>query len=227
MDDASGGAEAEGAAMAQRRASDAAGAGKGADAQTAIPDDGAIASRQRDEFAELARPHIGAMLRTAAALVGVADAEDATQEALLRGMLAFAELRDRAALRAWLLRTTANVCADWQRGRFGSDRRRTLPLEDERAALDARLPVDDGPGAAAHAARLDLRAAINGLDSTLRLAVVLRYYAGLDATEIGAIMALPPSTVRSHLRRARLLLRCALEPPDGDDASARERGGPR
>ncbi|HEX6798346.1 MAG TPA: RNA polymerase sigma factor [Ktedonobacterales bacterium] len=212
--------------MAHRRASDAAGSGRGADAQT-LPDAGAITRRQRDEFAELARPHMGVMLRTAAALVGVADAEDAAQEALLRGMLAFAELRDWAALRAWLLRTTANVCADWQRGRFGSDRRRTQPLEGDPAALDATLPVDDSLGGVTHAARLDLRAAINGLEATLRLAVVLRYYAGLDATEIGAIMALPPSTVRSHLRRARLLLRRALEPPGDDSITARERGSPR
>ncbi|HKS69600.1 MAG TPA: sigma factor-like helix-turn-helix DNA-binding protein, partial [Ktedonobacterales bacterium] len=75
--------------------------------------------------------------------------------------------------------------------------------------------------------RLDLRHAIDGLDAELRLVVVLRYYVGLDATEIGAIVGLPSSTVRSHLRRARLLLRRALEPPGNDSITVRERGGPR
>lgn len=189
-----------------------------------MPEEVATTSRQRDEFAALARPHMGVMLRTAAALVGTADAEDAAQEALLRGMLAFATLREHSALRSWLLRITVNVCADWQRGRFGSDRRRTIPLEAERATLDARLPIEDDPGTAEHAARLDLRAAINGLERELRLAVVLRYFAGLDATEIGALMALPPATVRSHLRRARLLLHRVLGPSDNAAAArARER----
>lgn len=190
---------------------------------TTTPSANALTRGQRDEFAELARPHMGVMLRTAAALVGVADAEDAAQEALLRGMLASATLRDHTAVRAWLLRITANVCADWRRGRFGSDQRRTLPLDATQAALDATLPPGDDPGGDEHAARLDLRAAINDLERALRLVVALRYYAGLDATEIGAIMALPPATVRSHLRRARLLLRHALESAAEDETAPRTR----
>lgn len=216
-----GGARAEGAAMAHQQAPDAPDPRSRAPAS---PNEFALTRRQRDEFAELARPHMGVMLRTAAALVGTADAEDAAQEALVRGMLAFPALRDHSALRAWLLRITVNVCADWRRGRFGSDQRRTVPLDATPVALNTTLPLEEGPGADEHTARLDLRAAINGLEAVLRLAVVLRYYAGLDATEIGAIMALPPATVRSHLRRARLLLRRTLEPPsDGAAIPARER----
>ena len=35
-----------------------------------------------------------------------------------------------------------------------------------------------------------------------RIAVVLRYYCGCNASEIGSIVDLPAATVRSHLRRA-------------------------
>ncbi|MFI5273359.1 MAG: RNA polymerase sigma factor [Ktedonobacterales bacterium] len=174
--------------------------------------------QQREAYAALVRPHLGVLLRTAAALVGQADAEDAAQEAVVRAMLAFPALRDRAALRPWLLRITYNVCADWRRGHFGTERARTQPLA---AADDGPLaaPAAEEPGTTEHVARLDLRAAIHGLERELRTAVVLRYYAGLDATEIGTAMELPPSTVRSHLRRARALLRVALDLPDDTKGS--------
>ena len=73
------------------------------------------------------------------------------------------------------------------------------------------MPLASDPGASDHAARLDLRQALNRLAPDLRQAVLLRYYVGLDATEIGIAMHLPASTVRSHLRRARILLRAALD----------------
>jgi RNA polymerase sigma factor (sigma-70 family) len=40
-----------------------------------------------------------------------------------------------------------------------------------------------------------------------RIAVVLRYYCGCNASEIGAIVDQPPATVRSHLRRALRTMR--------------------
>jgi RNA polymerase sigma factor (sigma-70 family) len=40
-----------------------------------------------------------------------------------------------------------------------------------------------------------------------RIAVVLRYYCGCNASEIAAIVDLPAATVRSHLRRALITMR--------------------
>jgi len=166
------------------------------------------AGREADEFAEVARANAEAVLRVAAALVGPADAEDAAQEAILRGWLAWGQLRDRAAARPWLLRIAVNLCHDWRRGRFGTHRRRTEPLPDADLRPFAQLGTQ--PGAGAHAAALDLRRAIDGLDEPLRLVVVLRYFAGLDATEIGAALGAPPATIRTRLRRALALLRDEL-----------------
>jgi DNA-directed RNA polymerase specialized sigma24 family protein len=59
------------------------------------------------------------MMRVAAALVGLADAEDAAQEALMRAWQAWKTLRDVDAVRPWLLRITVNVCRQWRRGNFG------------------------------------------------------------------------------------------------------------
>src|SRR5262249_33952785 len=141
--------------------------------------------RAMGEIAEVARTHADAVLRVAAALIGPADAEDVAQEAILRGWQAWGQLRDRAAACAWLLRITVNVCHDWQRGRFGMHRRMTEPLPASALEQLAWPSVQGGahPGATAHAAALDLRRAIATLDEPMRLVVVLRYFAGLDATD--------------------------------------------
>jgi len=44
------------------------------------------------------------------------------------------------------------------------------------------------------------------LDPSLLEILVLRYFADLDATQIGEIQGLNASTVRSRLRQARLIL---------------------
>ena len=80
---------------------------------------------EHERFTELVTPHIGAMARTAAALVGLADAEDAAQEALVRAWNSWASLREEYAVSAWLLRIAVNVCHNWQGGRFGTRQRLT------------------------------------------------------------------------------------------------------
>lgn len=178
---------------------------------------------QNEAYIRLAQPHMAAMLHVATALVGPADAEDAAQEALLRGMRSWGTLRDVGALRTWLFRITYNVCTDWQRGRFGTQRHLTQPLpEDDELAFAS---LDDDPGASDHAAALDLRHAINRLDAGLRLVVVLRYYANMDAAEIGAMLHLPSSTVRTRLRRALALLRTDPHITSDVSTAQAEKGG--
>ncbi|HLZ25597.1 MAG TPA: sigma-70 family RNA polymerase sigma factor [Ktedonobacterales bacterium] len=163
------------------------------------------------DFGAVMPAHLPAMLRAAAALVGVADAEDAAQEAILRAWQAWDTLRNPGHARAWLLRITIHVCLDWQRGRFGTRRALTLPLFDDAPLPLAMLGAD--PGASDHTGALDLRQAINALDADLRAAIVLRYYAQMDATEIGAALGVPPATVRGRVRRALIALRARLSGP--------------
>ncbi len=162
-------------------------------------------------FAALVMPHTPTMLRVAAALIGVADAEDAAQEAILAAWQAWSQLRDRDALRSWLLRITVNVCQQWLRGDMGKRKRLTMPLLDESAEWIPALGGD--PGDSDHAAVLDVRRALMQLKPDLRIVIVLRYYGGMDATEIGAALGMPAGTVRTRLRRAYALLRDQLETP--------------
>jgi RNA polymerase sigma-70 factor (ECF subfamily) len=160
------------------------------------------------EFVALVPRHTEAMLRVAAALVGLADAEDAAQEAAVRAWQAWGSLRDRTALRPWLLRITVNVCRQWQRSGFGRRARLVEPLPDDSAELLAVLDAD--PGASDHTGALDLRHAVNALGEEVRVVVVLRYYAGMNATEVADVLNIPPATVRTRLKRALDQLRQTL-----------------
>src|SRR5262245_29145117 len=96
------------------------------DPTCALPVDPRDARAQTDSdvaiFNALIAQHAERMVRVAAAIVGIADAEDAAQEAIVRAWQAWPKLRDREAFSAWLLRITVNVGRDWQRGRFGTHR---------------------------------------------------------------------------------------------------------
>ena len=163
-----------------------------------------------ESFAASVAPHTATMARVAAALVGMADAEDAAQEALLRAWQGWPSLRDVNAVEAWLLRITVNVCRNWQAGRFGSERRRSEPL-NLTAYLVMQDPHDDALG---DADALDLRQAVMALPDSLRQVVALRFYAGMDSTQIGAALDAPAATIRTRLRRALELLRRDLQAHD-------------
>lgn len=157
------------------------------------------------EFAALVPLHMATMLLVAGALVGLADAEDAAQEAVLRAWQARHALRNQSSARSWLLSITVNLCRDWLRGRHGTRQLRERVLPDGRDSGLALIGAD--PGASDAAAALDLRRAINALDEDQRVVVALRYYAGMDSGEIGALLGVPAATIRTRLRRALAALR--------------------
>jgi RNA polymerase sigma-70 factor (ECF subfamily) len=169
-----------------------------------------------ERFSSLVLPHTAIMAHVAAALVGPSNAEDAAQEALMRAWRGWQGLRDPESVRSWLLRITANVCHTWQARSLGVERRMTQSL-DAREEDAARLQITtDDVGTSAHADSLDLRSAVATLSDEFRTVVLLRYFAGLDATEIGAMLDVPPATVRTRLRRALLAMRDILGVEEDD-----------
>lgn len=164
------------------------------------------------------------VLRVAAALVGSALAEDAAQEAMLRAWRSWAELRDVAAARPWLLRITVNVCRSWLRSRVGLIQTRESPLPDDDTPQALYEFSNLDPGATSWVEQLDLREALLALPTELKLVVTLRYFGGMDSSEIGHALGLPAATVRSRLRRALTLLRDYLRTP-GEIPAVRQPGG--
>ena len=126
---------------------------------------------------------------------------------------AWSTLRDLNAVRPWLLQITVNVCRHWQRGLKGQQQAHMQSLPEDEDSSHVLAVLDTDPGTSDHTGALDLRAAINALPSDLRTVVVLRFYAGLDATEIGEALSIPPGTVRSRLHRALAQLHDRLLPP--------------
>jgi len=175
-----------------------------------------------ERFSSLVAPHIATLARVAAALVGMADAEDAAQEALLLAWQHWPSLRDTGAARTWLLRITVNVCRNWRAGRFGTTRRLNEPLD--RALRDAA--PDEYGGESHDADALDMRQAVMALPIDLRRVVALRFYAGMDSSQIGTILELPAATERTRLRRALELLRRDLSACETDPSMPRGEGIP-
>jgi len=164
-----------------------------------------------ESFATIVPAYATAMLRLAAVYVGPADAEDAVQEAAMRAWQAWSTLRDQSAVRPWLLQITMNVCRHWRRGLKGQQQAHLQPLPERDSHRLAMLDLD--PGTSDHTGALDLRAAVNALPDDLRGVVLLRFYGGLNASEIGGALGIPAGTVRSRLHRALTLMREQLMPP--------------
>ena len=71
------------------------------------------AAREGDEraFAELVKAHRGPLYAHCYQMLGsVHDADDAVQEALLKGWRALARFEARSSLRTWLYTIATNVC---------------------------------------------------------------------------------------------------------------------
>ncbi len=167
-----------------------------------------------EQFIELVASHITLIHHVAAALNGAADADDIVQETLLKAWQSRQSLRDVAAVRPWLVRIAVNICHDWQRHHLGLHHYAQLPMDETTFQIsDLSHAAQAQPGTNEHAAALDLRSAISTLAEPLRLIVALRYFAGLDATEIGATLNIPAATVRTRLRRALAHLRAQVDTP--------------
>lgn len=147
--------------------------------------------------------------RLACALgIGPDRAEDVLQDVYLTALRKPPPTSDRAGLRRWLFRVTVNRCnlehrklARWRRVFRGLVRRQTPsghrgnPSEAVEAREEQEL----------------VRRALDRLKTPLRTVLVLRYFAELDSKEIGDILEMPDSTVRTHLRTARRQLALELK----------------
>lgn len=134
-----------------------------------------------------------------------AEAEDVTQEALLRLWRGAADWRPgEAKLSTWLHRVAANLCIDRLRRRRRLSDAAPPDREDESPSALAGMAAGER-GAA-------LRAAIADLPERQRVAVTLRHFAELSNPEIAERMELSVEAVESLLSRGRRGLAKALAP---------------
>lgn len=132
-----------------------------------------------------------------------AEAEDVTQEAMLRLWRIAPDWQEgQARVTTWLYRVVANLCTD----RFR--KRPAQPLEDIEEPVDPAVGAEQ---ALQTAARHDaLQAALSGLPERQRQAVVLRHIDGLANPEIAVILETGVEAVESLIARGKRGLQKAL-----------------
>jgi RNA polymerase sigma-70 factor (ECF subfamily) len=147
--------------------------------------------------------HVDRVFRTVRGVLrSDADAEDVTQDAMLKVLTSLHAYRPRpnARFAAWVTTIALNTA----RRRFRR-RRPELTATGELPDLPA-ADADPIGGLDRARQRRALLLALAELPERDRTIVSLRYGAGLNATEIGAAVGVEPATIRKLLERARLRL---------------------
>lgn len=130
-----------------------------------------------------------------------ADAEDVAQEAFLRAYQKFDSLREAEKFRVWVNRIVFRLALNRKRGY-----RRRL-ARDFAWHSSKTITTVDGAKEAEQQVMLDrLYCEIERLPGKLRGVLLLSLVEEMDATDVGAVLGIPPGTVRSRLHTARKLL---------------------
>ena len=159
----------------------------------------------KEEFTALAERHMGTVYRVARNYVKTGpDADDVTQNVMLRLYRAAPRFESDEHARRWLIRAAVNeskrlLAAPW--------RRRTVELERAEA-----LPAPGGGDAG-------LLEAVHALPQKYRLPLYLFYYEGYKVEEIAAILDRNPSTVQTQLARGRHKLKEILTQEEEHEAA--------
>ena len=139
-----------------------------------------------------------------------AKAEEITQDALIKFMLAAPELESKEHAIAYLHRTIENLCIDY----FRAEGRRPnlVVIDDAQAEVEASWQ-DNGDHAEAISAAEDaaiIRQALALLSPAERAALVMWEMEGRSTAEIAAELGIKESSVRHTVSRARASLRRVL-----------------
>ncbi len=136
-------------------------------------------------------------------------AQDLTQEALVRAWRGLARFEGGQEFRSWLFRIALNLATDQARARR---RHRSVPLSEMTEG-----ELGEAPGERTEE-RLDreqlagrLEAGLARLSPEHRAVLLLRAREEMSYDEIAATLGVPRGTVMSRLARARLQLRAWLE----------------
>jgi RNA polymerase sigma-70 factor (ECF subfamily) len=157
-------------------------------------------------FERVVLPHLNAAYTLARYLLhDASEAEDATQEAILRAVRYFHTLRSDADARSWLLAIVRRECYGGRQKRLDTiafDEAPELQLVDQAAQPDT---VADRS-----ILQLRIREAVAALPDVLRETLILRELQQCTYDEIARITEVPLGTVMSRLSRARARLAEAL-----------------
>ncbi|MDP2345663.1 MAG: RNA polymerase subunit sigma-70 [Deltaproteobacteria bacterium] len=182
-------------------------------------------------FRSLVEPHRRAILAHCYRMSGsLHDAEDLTQESLLRAWKGLPAFEQRASVRTWLFKVATRVCLDEIQQRP----RRALPMdfgpanEDRGAPLLEPVWIEPSPAWMAHttspeaalsgrqSVKLAFLVALQRLPPRQRAVLLLRDVLGYDAKASAAVLDMTVAAVTSALQRARDTLALPPASPERD-----------
>jgi RNA polymerase sigma-70 factor (ECF subfamily) len=156
-------------------------------------------------FANIFLAELGRLKRIVAGMgLDVSDSEDVLQDVSIQALKQFRKYRTREECVRWLIKVTVNRCLMEHRRRR-SFRRQASEILKRRLETNTCLLSPDSK--IIHSEELEIvRKSLQELEGSLLMVMVLRYFCGLNSTEMGEILDVSPSTIRSRLREARLIL---------------------
>ena len=125
-----------------------------------------------------------------------ADTEDTVSQVFEKLLAKGMTFKDIEHEKAWLLRTAINQCYD----NLKSWRRKVENIDDYESLQTENAFPDN-----------DVLKAVLELPERYKDVIYLYYYEGYSTAEVAQILKKPQSTVRSHMREARILLKGVLE----------------
>lgn len=124
-----------------------------------------------------------------------ADADDIHQEVFVKYIKNVPCFENAEHEKAWFIRVTTNLCKNWWKSAW--KRKITFLSEYEDEDREISLSQDS------HEESYEIIEIVRSLPQKYRVVIHLFYYEQLSVEEIAGILGLKPSTVRTHLTRAR------------------------
>ena len=156
-----------------------------------------FSSNSPDWFENVYNSHVDMLCRVSYSYIkNTHDSDDIVVDVFLKLLEKRIEFKNAEHEKAWLLRTTVNLCKDrlkhWWRRRKDIDDYRNL-------AADNRFEDDE------------ILKIVLDLPERYKAVIYLYYYEGYSSEEIADILKKPRSTVLNHLSEARNILKGVLE----------------
>lgn len=140
------------------------------------------------------------------------DAKDFLQDAFVRAYQKLGQYRGDSRFYSWLMRVAYSVGLNMLRSR-----KETSDVDDLPLAHPGPTPEEEDLGKRAQAI---VQESVAGLPARYRTCVELFFYFGLSYPEISEMTGYPVNTIKSHVFRAKKLLRDRLAGTSAEDYHA-------
>jgi RNA polymerase sigma-70 factor (ECF subfamily) len=177
-----------------------------------LPDDELVRRTLRgeiDAYDALVERHTSAVYRIVRRMCAdKGEAEAITQEAFLRAWESLPRSEHERPFRPWVVQIAVNAARDELKGLRPVDfadlpEGEVAEIAEDKLGPEEWLEQTD--------ALVRLAAAVRELPARYRIVIALRYEAEMSYDQVARALDLPLNTVRTHLRRAKYMLRKALE----------------